>query len=90
MSTVADRMHWVSSSTRLADQTYDQMGFRSERGTGSGRDSIFVGVYLKPPLQFSSYALASTPGRIFAFTSDLAKIRPGIDCMLEKHAALVN
>ena len=26
--------------------------------------------------------LASTPGRIFAFTSDLAKIRPGIDCML--------
>ena len=58
MSTVADRMHWVSSSTRLADQTYDQMGFRSERGTGSGRDSIFVGVYLKPPLQFSSYAPA--------------------------------
>ena len=27
--------------------------------------------------------IASTPGRIFAFTSDLAKIRPGIDCMLE-------
>ena len=27
--------------------------------------------------------LASTPGRIFAFTSDLAKIRPGVDCMLE-------
>ena len=27
--------------------------------------------------------LASTPGRIFAFTSDLVKIRPGIDCMLE-------
>ena len=27
--------------------------------------------------------LASTPGRIFAFTSDLAKIRPRIDCMLE-------
>ena len=31
----------------------------------------------------SSVTLASTPGRIFAFTSDLAKIRPGIDCMLE-------
>ena len=29
------------------------------------------------------HAIASTPGRIFAFTSDLAKIRPGIDCMLE-------
>ena len=27
--------------------------------------------------------LASTPGLIFAFTLDLAKIRPGIDCMLE-------
>ena len=27
--------------------------------------------------------LALTPGRIFAFTSDLAKIKPGIDCMLE-------
>ena len=27
--------------------------------------------------------VASTPGRIFAFTSDLAKIRPGIDCILE-------
>ena len=34
-------------------------------------------------LQQSDPALASTPGRIFAFTSDLAKIRPGIDCMLE-------
>ena len=31
----------------------------------------------------AEYALASTPGRIFTFTSDLAKIRPGIDCMLE-------
>ena len=30
-----------------------------------------------------TFTLASTQGRIFAFTSDLAKIRPGIDCMLE-------
>ena len=27
--------------------------------------------------------VSSTPGRIFAFTSDLVKIRPGIDCVLE-------
>ena len=27
--------------------------------------------------------LASTPGQILAFTSNLAKIRPGIDCMLK-------
>ena len=31
----------------------------------------------------NSVIVASTPGQIFAFTSDLAKIRPGIDCMLE-------
>ena len=36
-------------------------------------------------------ALALTPGRIFAFTSDLAKIRPGIDCMLENMSpSLIN
>ena len=27
--------------------------------------------------------IALTPGRIFAFTLDLVKIRPGIDCMLK-------
>ena len=27
--------------------------------------------------------LALTPGQIFAFTLDIAKIRPGIVCMLE-------
>ena len=32
--------------------------------------------------------LALTPGQIFAFTSDQTKIRPGIDCMLSKRAAL--
>ena len=34
-------------------------------------------------LSSSGADLASTPGCIFAFTSDLVKIRPEIDCMLE-------
>ena len=34
-------------------------------------------------LLWARTVVASTPGRIFAFTLDLAKIRPGIDCMLE-------
>ena len=50
--------------------------FAVKLGGGGGGGNV-------PCIPYPGSALASTPGRIFAFTSDLAKIRLGIDCILE-------
>ena len=45
----------------------------------TGADGLVAPILCTP----SGKVLASTPGRLFAFTLDLAKIRPWIDCMFE-------
>ena len=51
-----------------------------------GRVILYSFQYIASILYYyiiSLSTLALTPDQIFAFKSDLAKIRPGIDCMLE-------
>ena len=46
--------------------------------------AIFGGKLVGPAQKFGTglgYRVASIPGQIFAFISDLAKIRPGNSCM---------